>query len=325
MRDILQLAGKLLLFTLIAGLLLGLTNAITEGPIAQQKLAAENASREALFPGAKEFTPMDLPGEPAGGIKAIYSAVDESGKTLGYTINSAVNGYKDVITLTTGISARGYLTGVIIDSQGETQGVGSKITTDSFLSQFTDLPASYGAITDGVDTITGATVSSSTVRNTVSAVADYTAGAFDITPKANNASSIDSAVSAAVPNATEFAYMNAINLLGDYGNVTDIYTAADGDELCGYIFELNAAYDGHNYGFTLGIDSAEDKLTALTPKSALPEAASEFAARYNGITAADAQALTAPEAGSLEAEIATAVEQAIDLYNTYIKGAQEVN
>ena len=49
MREILKLGGKLLLLTAVAGLALGLTNAITKGPIEEQAVAAANAARQTVL------------------------------------------------------------------------------------------------------------------------------------------------------------------------------------------------------------------------------------------------------------------------------------
>ena len=58
MREILKLGGKLLLLTAVAGLALGLTNAITKGPIAEQAIAAANAARKAVLSDAATFEPV---------------------------------------------------------------------------------------------------------------------------------------------------------------------------------------------------------------------------------------------------------------------------
>ena len=50
MREILKLGGKLLLLAAVAGLLLGLTNAVTAEPIARQQIAEANAARRAVLP-----------------------------------------------------------------------------------------------------------------------------------------------------------------------------------------------------------------------------------------------------------------------------------
>ena len=51
MREFLQLSLRLMVFTLVAGLLLALTNAVTEGPIKAQQQMQEDASRYAGVPG----------------------------------------------------------------------------------------------------------------------------------------------------------------------------------------------------------------------------------------------------------------------------------
>ena len=116
-----------------------------------------------VFPDADSFELIDDASliEKYPSLTAVYKAL-KGDSVIGYTLNYAPAGYKSTIGLTIGVSSDGAITGVIVDSQSETQGVGSKITEESFLGQFTGKAASSTGLESEIDTITGATVSSST-------------------------------------------------------------------------------------------------------------------------------------------------------------------
>ncbi len=185
MREFLQLSLRLMVFTLVAGLLLALTNAVTEGPIKAQQQMQEDASRYAVFPDADGFELIDDASliEKYPSLTAVYKAL-KGDSVIGYTLNYAPAGYKSTIGLTIGVSSDGAITGVIVDSQSETQGVGSKITEESFLGQFTGKAASSTGLESEIDTITGATVSSSTVKKAVQSAATVTETELGVTPNA---------------------------------------------------------------------------------------------------------------------------------------------
>lgn len=82
MREILKLGGKLLLLAAVAGLLLGLTNAVTAEPIARQQIAEANAARRAVLPEAQGFAPVETADDA---VDELYRGTDASGATVGYT------------------------------------------------------------------------------------------------------------------------------------------------------------------------------------------------------------------------------------------------
>ena len=93
--------------------------------------------------------------------------VYKDGQIVGYIGIGSKKGFIDTIKATVGLNTDGTLKGVRIIEQNETTGMGDKITEREFLSQFEGLH--YNNI--NVDTITGATVSSSTVESIVKEVA----------------------------------------------------------------------------------------------------------------------------------------------------------
>lgn len=331
MREFLQLSIKLLIFTLAAGLLLALTNAVTSGPIAEQQAQQENASRYAVMPDADEFEPItdtiDISSTPA--LSAVYRA-SKGGKDIGYTMNLAPSGYKDVIGMTVGVSSEGAITGVTIDSQNETQGVGSKITEADFLGQFKGKAASQSGITSEIDTITGATVSSSTVINAVGQAAQVSEQVLGITP--NAAMPMDAADEYRVntlPGAKGFESIDLLSFLGDYGDIRGIKAAYDGSELIGYSFDLSAKGFGGPINMTLGISTVDGCVTGLeiAPTNESPEYGRraelpEYYGQYAGISVdkpVSEQVDSLTGATGTSDTIEASVAQAVSFYNQYLK------
>ena len=141
MKNIIVITVKLLVITIIAGALLGVVNAVTAEPIAeQQRIAADNA-RKAAFPEASAFEEMDvdIPEEYAI-IQSVFSATDNSGNVIGIVAGIVTKGYSSGLNLTVGIGADGTIKGVIIGDHGETPGLGANATEASFRDQFNGKP-----------------------------------------------------------------------------------------------------------------------------------------------------------------------------------------
>ena len=184
MKNIIVMTIKLLVITIIAGAILGVVNAVTKEPIAeQQRIAADNA-RKTAFPEAAAFEEInvDIP-EDYAIIQSVYSALDENGDTIGIVAAIVTKGYSSGLNLTVGIGADGMIKGVIVGDHGETPGLGANATEASFRDQFTgkpiDQPLSVvkGETSDpyGIEAITSATITSRGVTDAVNtAVVFYT-------------------------------------------------------------------------------------------------------------------------------------------------------
>ncbi len=85
-------------------------------------------------------------GEPYKEIVEAYRAYGK-GETLGYIIEMVVNGYGGDMEITVGVDANGKrVTGVRVGANSETENLGSRVTENVFLSQFTNalLPVELG-------------------------------------------------------------------------------------------------------------------------------------------------------------------------------------
>jgi len=141
----------LMCICLVMSAALAFTNDVT-APIIE-KAAAEKAeaARMEVLPDADAFTEVTADGLPAG-ITAAYKANNGAG----FVFMMEAKGYGGTMSLICGIDADGKIVATKTLSHAETSGLGSKTADEPFRSQF----AGKDAALDGVDTITGATISS---------------------------------------------------------------------------------------------------------------------------------------------------------------------
>ena len=137
--------------TLVSGLLLGVVNDITAGPIAKQQAAAKEAAYKEVFADADTFETvssgedadleayLDENGFKGQDINEVMLAKDSSGAEIGYAFTvTTKEGYGGDIQFAMGIQDDGTLNGISILSIGETAGLGMRATTDEFKNQFKD-------------------------------------------------------------------------------------------------------------------------------------------------------------------------------------------
>ncbi len=167
---------------IVAGLALGLTNALTEKAIAMQNAADEEKARRSVMPNADSFEVLDVPeGTEIDGVAILscYNAYAGS-EACGRIVKASVKGYGGAVEVTVGIAADGTITGINPGgvSFAETAGLGAKVKEDAFTDQFAGMTAPVQVKKDGgeVDAVTAATVSSRAVCKAVSAAAAFAAG-----------------------------------------------------------------------------------------------------------------------------------------------------
>lgn len=174
MRDLLRNSLRLLLITLIAGVLLGGTYELTKQPIAHQRMLKSNAALMTLFPQAEDFEELSLDLLDASSRPLAAFKVLSSGQTSGYAVRTAGRGgYKGEVEATIGFAADGTISGIEIGQNSETKGIGTNAFESTFLSQFIGKPAEtmvYGS--GGVDAVSGATMTSNAVLSAVNQAID---------------------------------------------------------------------------------------------------------------------------------------------------------
>jgi electron transport complex protein RnfG len=174
---------------------LAATNAVTRDPIRQQAVLAEDEARRAVLT-SESFSEIDLAALAASDATA-YARATSDGKIAfdsafvgldgqvakGVVVKITTKGYGKDLKLIVGLAADGTVSGVRILSDNETPGLGKKIADPGFLAGFLGKSSEKGfAIRKNatgevvpIDAITGATISSRAVVDSVNAAAGLAA------------------------------------------------------------------------------------------------------------------------------------------------------
>lgn len=147
---------------------LAVTNSATAPVIAEATRKAQEAARMELLPEADNFTKVE--GVEVENVSDIYVA--DNG--VGTVVTATGKGYSSTITVMVAFNPDDTIKQIKITDQGETQGVGTKVTTQptTFWDQFAGKPAQTLTLGTDVDKISGATISSRAVTNAVNAAID---------------------------------------------------------------------------------------------------------------------------------------------------------
>jgi len=302
MRDVIKLGLRLLLFTLVGGLLLALTNALTEGPIAAHRTEVASAARRVVLPEAESFEPMEK-SEPEAypAVTDVMRALRADGSDAGFAFTLAPVGYNDAIYMTLGVNAAGSVTRLTIDGQSETVGMGTRVTDGDFLDQFTGIAASVNAVDRAVDTISGATVSSVAVKNGVRQ-AMALAEELGVTPSADPSlkdvaplTSKDDDLKSILPNLTGISELSPYVLLGDYRDITRVRRAVLAGGISAYIIDVSPnGFGGHiDMRVVIGSDGNITSVDILAHKETADRAAAtvgslDYMDQFQGIAADEA-------------------------------------
>ena len=123
---------------------------------------------QTLLPDSKEFTLEPYSGEDAN-IRSVHKATD-----YGYVIETVTNGYAGEIRMLIGVNNDGKVTGLVVREMNETISLGMNALNDTdFLGQFLNKDTKFQIGTDGVDAITGATVTSKAVVRCINSAISY--------------------------------------------------------------------------------------------------------------------------------------------------------
>lgn len=157
----------LLLITLVAGISLGYVNELTQGPKAAARLAKKVNALKAVLP---EFDnepvseAMRVPADRAGDSIDLYPAYAGE-KYVGMAVTgSSERGYSGTVRLLAGFDPDGSIRHIAVLEQKETPGLGTKMKSDRFLSQFRGKdPGQFDLRVEkdggSVDALAGATIS----------------------------------------------------------------------------------------------------------------------------------------------------------------------
>lgn len=186
----------LAVITLIAGVALSGIYTLTKDTIEAQQLAAKAASFKEVVPGAETFEVTDeitaAIEELAGGvygtsygkayINEAYVGKDASGNVVGYAIGASSNdGFDGTVGISVGLNAEGAMNSIAFTELHETAGMGMKCGDPDFkdqfngrnVEQFTLNKAGGAASDEEINSVSGASVTSSAVVNAVNAALDF--------------------------------------------------------------------------------------------------------------------------------------------------------
>jgi len=168
-KEFAAVVGKLVIISIVAAALLGITYVPTQAQLQKNQQEAMNLKLLEVMPDAT-FEPVygDQVNAETGEKEIMYyRAKDASGNVIGYTFLSSETGAKGDIVVVGGVdSTFSTITGMSVLSQTETPGLGSRIAEDAFVNQFNALPLSKLSLSNSggsIDSITGATISSQAV------------------------------------------------------------------------------------------------------------------------------------------------------------------
>ena len=167
-NDMLRPVVVLVVICLVASAALGFTNSKTAPIIEENKNAASVAARQAALPAATGFEKVEVSEELAAqGVTSIYKSTND----VGYVVTAAFKGYGGDVVVTVGFDTEGKILNVDADVSTETTGIGAELSKRVYLDKFNGKSGNV----DDVTLKTGATRTSTAVRNGVNASLDAVA------------------------------------------------------------------------------------------------------------------------------------------------------
>ena len=172
LKEILVPAIMLFVIATVCTALLAGTNLLTKDKIADLEVQAAKEAKTAVFADATAFSEektVDVKGESF----VYYEAQDEKGNVIGYVFSVTTKSYGGDLSAMVGISAEtDKITGVEITAINDTPGLGMKVNSEDFLSQYIDRTGTMGVNknekTDTeIQAVSGATISSRAVTDAV--------------------------------------------------------------------------------------------------------------------------------------------------------------
>ena len=157
MKNIVKLTVFLAIVAGLAGGALSFVNGMTYPIIQEQKIASVKENLVKIYSGGEEFKALDVSLSDYPALVSVYEA-DKGGSAVGYIYETAAQGYGGEVKALIALDKDGTYKGLqIIDCSTEPKGIGDQVAGEAFIS-------SVGKnIGDSIDTISGATISSTAV------------------------------------------------------------------------------------------------------------------------------------------------------------------
>jgi len=157
MKEMVRYGFTLAVICIVASGLLAGVNVLTKSRISAQAQAEEDASLKEVFPEAAYFEAIK-----SGDEIIYYQALDKEKRLLGAAFRASGKGYSSTIETIAGLLKDGTIKAIKVLSQNETPGLGARVADLEFTSQFNNKQG-----LDDIQAVTGATISSSAVINSV--------------------------------------------------------------------------------------------------------------------------------------------------------------
>mgnify|MGYP001068955587 CR=1 FL=1 len=169
----LRLTGYLCLLFALCGLVLGLTNLLTEERIAQHQGERHMGVLEEVLPYGGNYREIRY----SGGDASVEAAYEAEGAGWVFQI-SPEGSYSGTLTLMVGVNGDGTVSGVAVIESGETEGLGLRASESEFRGQFTGKSGQVKVKADGgeIAAISGVTVTSRAVCAAVNSALDAADG-----------------------------------------------------------------------------------------------------------------------------------------------------
>ena len=153
----------------------------TKDIIAQAALEAQASARRAVMTEAVDM--LELPLEEGADVDYCYEAFDAAGESIGYISQITVMGFGGEIEVTVGMDRTGTITAIRVGGANfsETSGLGAKTRDSEFTDQFTGKSGML-VLKQDIDSVTGASVSSSAVVGGVNRAVSYMSGLLPAVP-----------------------------------------------------------------------------------------------------------------------------------------------
>jgi len=161
MKEMTRYGFILALICVVAAGLLATVNKLTGPKILAAAQAEEQAALKEVMPLAAKFTAVESDADKE---TLYYKAFDSQDKLIGFVFKAKGKGYSSVIETLVGIFPDEKISAIKIISLNETPGLGMRVTEDKFTSQFDQR---HSLDLAGVQTITGATISSRAVIDSI--------------------------------------------------------------------------------------------------------------------------------------------------------------
>lgn len=164
MLKIIRYCLILAIFCMAAVALLPAANNISKTGNISSKPEEVDAGLKEVMPQAKTFKKI----ESTKGI-VYQKAYDKEGRMLGVVFTATGQGYSSIIKTLVGMLKDGSITAIKVISQDETPSLGTRVTEEDFRKQFSNKDSKD---LEDVQAITGATISSKAVIDSVKSTAE---------------------------------------------------------------------------------------------------------------------------------------------------------